>query len=179
MRSTHDCILTSVNTIISDNSKLTCRINGLENTSPTRIILDKNLKIPIKSYIVRTASRYNTIIFFNKINKKKLNFLKKLKIKLISTPLNEDGNFNLESVLIKVKLLGFSRIFLESGLNMTANFLDRGLVDVFQLFISSKKLNLDGFNSFESIMKIFLKKNKTTNEKVNLFGDKLISYRVK
>ena len=46
--SSHDCILTSSKTIIKDNPKLNCRINGLENKSPTRIIIDKNLKIPIR-----------------------------------------------------------------------------------------------------------------------------------
>ena len=179
MRSNHDCIWTSVNTVIIDDPRLTCRIRGLENTSPSRIILDKNLKIPIKSYIVRSSSKYNTIIFFNKINKNKIKILKKLKIKLINTPLNEDENFDLRNILMKVKLLGFSRIFLESGLNLTTNFLNRGLVDVLKLFISSKRLNMNGNNSFKRTMKSFLKKEEVTNEKVNLFGDKLISYRVK
>ena len=40
MRSNHDCIMTSCKTIIKDNPILTCRINGLENRSPSRIILD-------------------------------------------------------------------------------------------------------------------------------------------
>ena len=40
MRSNHDCILTSVKTIIIDNAILTCRIHGLKNRSPSRIILD-------------------------------------------------------------------------------------------------------------------------------------------
>ena len=179
MRSNHDCILTSVNTVIIDDPRLTCRIRGLENTSPSRIILDKNLKIPIKSYIVRSSNKYSTIIFFNKIDKNKIKILKKLKIKLINIPLNEDENFDLRNILMKVKLLGFSRIFLESGLNLTTNFLNRGLVDVLQLFISSKKLNMNGNNSFKRTMKSFLKKEQVTNEKVNLFADKLISYRVK
>ena len=45
MRSKHDGILTGVNTIIDDNPKLTCRILALEGKSPSRIILDKSLKI--------------------------------------------------------------------------------------------------------------------------------------
>jgi len=40
MRSNHDCIITSSKTIIKDNSELTCRIDGLKNRSPSRIILD-------------------------------------------------------------------------------------------------------------------------------------------
>ena len=72
MRSYHDCILTSVNTIIIDNPRLTCRISGLEENSPSRVILDKELKIPITSNIVRSANKYRSIIFFNKINQKKI-----------------------------------------------------------------------------------------------------------
>ena len=65
MRSNHDCIITSSRTIIKDNSKLTCRIEGLKNRSPSRIILDNKLKIPLKSKIIKEANKYPTIIFYN------------------------------------------------------------------------------------------------------------------
>ena len=179
MRSYHDCILTSVNTIIMDNPRLTCRIHGLEDNSPSRIILDKKLKIRTTSNIVKSAKKYRTIIFFNKTSQKKIKVLKSLKIKLVKTSLNEDGNFDLENILVKVKLLGFSRIFLESGINLTTSFLKKGLVNDFQLFISSKNIGKNGNNSFRKNMKFFLRNKKCTTEKVNLFGDKLISYSVK
>ena len=179
MRSYHDCILTSVNTIIMDNPRFTCRIHGLEDNSPSRIILDKKLKIRTTSNIVKSAKKYRTIIFFNKTSQKKIKVLKSLKIKLVKTSLNEDGNFDLENILVKVKLLGFSRIFLESGLNLTTNFLNKNLVDNFQLFISDKNLGRNGNNSFKKSMKLFLKNKKFINKKINLFGDKLISYSIK
>ena len=50
---------------------------------------------------------------------------------------------------MKVKSLGFSRVFLESGLNLTTSFLNKDLVDDFQLFISGKKLGKNGNNSFK------------------------------
>ena len=71
MRSNHDCILTSAKTVINDNPMLTCRINGLEDTSPARIILDKNLKILTTSNLIISGSRYRTYVFFNRPNKKK------------------------------------------------------------------------------------------------------------
>ena len=80
---------------------------------------------------------------------------------------------------MKIKLLGFSRIFLESGLNLTTSFLNKDLVDDFYLFISNKNLGKNGNNSFKRNMKLLLKNRKFTTEKVNLFGDKLISYRIK
>ena len=90
MRSNHDCIITSVKTVIKDNPRLTCRIRGLENLSPSRIILDKKLNIPIKSNIVKTAKKYSTIVFFNRGIRKKMKSLKKFKIKLIKTKLCDD-----------------------------------------------------------------------------------------
>ena len=76
-------------------------------------------------------------------------------------------------------MLGFSRIFLESGLSLTTNFLNKSLVDNFQLFISGKKLRKNGNKSFRKNMKTFLKNKKFINEKVNLLGDRLISYSIK
>ena len=179
MRSNHDCILTSVNTIIVDNPRLTCRIPGLENNSPSRIILDKKLKIPISSNIVKSTNKYRTIIFFNSANQKKIRLLKSVKVKLIQTSLCEDENFDLENILMKIKSLGFSRIFLETGLNLTTNFLNKDLINDFKLFISSKNLGINGNKSFKKNMKFFLNNKKFINEKVNLFGDKLISYSIK
>ena len=49
MRSNHDSIITSSRTIRIDNPFLNCRINGLESRSPSRIILDNQLKIPLNS----------------------------------------------------------------------------------------------------------------------------------
>ena len=117
------------------------------------------------------------MIFFNKIDKKKIKILKRLKIKLVKVALGNDGNFDLKNILLKVKLMGFSRILLESGLNLTTNFLSKGLINSFQLFISDKNLGKDGNNSFKKSMKLFLKNKQFTNEKINLCGDKLISYR--
>ena len=179
MRSNHDCILSSVNTIILDNPEFTCRICGLRDSSPSRIILDKNLKIPITSNIIKSANKYRTIIFFNKDNLSKAKVLKSFGVKLVKIPLVEDGDFDLRNVLVKAKFLGFSRIFLESGLNLITNFLSDGLVDNFQLFISDQYLGKSGNNSFKKNMKSFMKNKKFTEEKVNLFGEKLISYSIK
>ena len=177
MRKNHDCILTSSKTIVKDNSMLTCRILGLEKYSPVRIVLDKGLRTPIKSAIAKTAYKYRTIIFFSRIKKKKIKILKNLKIKLVQFPLEQNGNFDLRKILIKIKQFGFSRIFLESGLKLTTNFLREGLIDDFQLFVAPRKLGKNGTNNFKQIMKLFLKNKKFVNAKINLLGDKLISYR--
>ena len=178
MRSQNDCILTSVKTVIKDNPLLTCRIKGLENRSPIRFIIDKNLKIPLSSKILLNSKINKTYIFFNKENLIKENLLKKNNIILIKMPLNKENNFNLNLILKKIAQFGFSRVFLESGVNLMGNFLRENLIDEFKLFISSNNLGRNGRNNFKKYIKMIDKSVKTDN-KVNLLGDKLISYTIK
>ena len=172
-------ILTSYKTINTDNPKLTCRINGLSHTSPARIILDKNLKISTNSKIIRSAKKFNTIIFFNNNNFKKINILKISGVKLHKLQLDDSKKFILLDVLKKIQSLGFSRIFLESGIKLTEAFLKNSLVDDFHLFISKEKLGSNGKNNFKKYMKFFPNRKKIANNKVNLLGDNLLSYRLK
>jgi diaminohydroxyphosphoribosylaminopyrimidine deaminase/5-amino-6-(5-phosphoribosylamino)uracil reductase len=179
MRSNHDCIMTSSKTIINDNPVLTCRINGLENRSPSRIILDRNLKISLNSNIIKGAKSHRTIIFYNKVNKNKIKKLKNLGIQVIKISLDKESNLDLHESLIKTKELGFYRVFLESGKKMTTNFLYKNLIDDFILFISNKNLLKNGKNIIKNELKLFLSNKKANNEKVNLFGEKLIRYKIK
>ena len=179
MRSRHDCLITSSKTIIDDNPKLTCRIDGLKYRSPPRIILDNKFKIPMSAKIIKKPSYCTTIIFYNKSNKKKMQLLKKLKIKTYKIPLDSDGDLDLKESLIKAKRLGFSRIFLESGIKLIVNFLNKNLIDDFKLFISNKNLNKDGEANFKKYYKYFLNNKKKVIEKVNLFDDRLITYKLR
>ena len=179
IRSFHDCILTTSKTIIKDNPLLTCRIKGLEYKSPTRIVLDKNLSISINSQIIKTSKSNSTILFYNKTNTSKILTLKKKKIKLYKVSLNKDGNLDLKQLLEKLKNLGFSRVLVEAGEKLTSSLLSENLVDQFDLFVSSKKLNENGDKSIKKYFGTYLKNKKYTYQKVNLFGDKMYSYRLK
>ena len=178
MRSFHDCIITSSRTIIKDNPRLTCRIDGLKDRSPSRILFDNKLKIHVNSRIIKEATKYRTIIFYNRINKEKIKLLNKLKVKTYKIALDASGNLDLRESLAKAKELGFSRIFLESGIKLTTSFFDEKLVDDFKLFVSNNKLGKNGNGSIRKYFRSFLNGKKKILEKVNLSGEKLISYKI-
>ena len=71
LRYKNDSILISYKTLNKDNPRLNCRLKGLSRFTPKRIILDNNLNIKTDSYIFNTANKKNTIIFYNKADKKK------------------------------------------------------------------------------------------------------------
>ncbi len=179
MRSTHDSIITSSKTIRIDNPFLNCRINGLETTSPTRIILDNHLKILPNSNVIKDSFEHKTIIFYNKVNNTKIKLLKNLRVKTYKISVNKNGDLDLKKVLIKARKLGFSRIFLETGPKLTGNFLKENLVNDLKIFISNAKLKKDGDGNIKKYLTTLLKNRKYKVENVNLFNEKLISCRIK
>jgi diaminohydroxyphosphoribosylaminopyrimidine deaminase/5-amino-6-(5-phosphoribosylamino)uracil reductase len=179
MRSMHDCIITSSQTIIKDNPLLNCRIEGLENSSPYIGILDKNLIIPLNSRIINHYKNNKVIIFYNKNDDKKIKLLKKKKIKLIKISLNANNQLNLKNILEKIYNRGLSRVFLECGVRLASSFLRENLVNDFKIFISKYKIGESGSGTIKKYFKTFLKDKKSSLEKVNLYGEKLISYKIK
>ena len=64
-------------------------------------------------------------------------------------------------------------------MRLTINFLRKNLVDDLNLFVSNKNLGKNGKNNIKNQLRLFLKNKKSINEKVNLFGEKLITYKIK
>ena len=179
LRSFYDCIMTSSQTIISDDPLLTCRIYGLERRSPSRIILDNKLRVPAKSKIFKDAYKYRTIVFHNKNNKKKVKKLRALGVKIYKIAINKNGDIDLKKALIKAQSLGFSRIFLESGIKLATSFLENKLVNDLKIFIAAKNLNRNGRGCVKKYFRSFLRNKKSIEERVNLFNERLISYKIK
>ena len=144
LRYRNDSILISSKTLNSDNPRLNCRIEGLSNFSPKRIILDRCLSIIGNSYIYSTTVNKNTVIFYNTGKKEKINILKKRGIKLIKLPVNDDNLFDLKLVLKKIYSIGCRSLLVEGGKHLTANFLKDNLFNEFYLFKSSNKLGSIG-----------------------------------
>ena len=144
MRYRNDSILISSKTLNTDNPRLNCRIDGLTNFSPKRIILDRYLSIKKNSYIYLTTTNNNTVIFYNKGKQKKISLLKKRGVKLIKLPVNNDDLFDLKLVLKKIFSIGCKNLLVEGGKNLTDSFLKNKLFNEFYLFKSPNKLGSIG-----------------------------------
>ena len=170
-------VLTSYKTINKDNPKLTCRIKGLENFSPIIIIIDKDLKINMNSYIVKKANKNDTFIFHSSKNLNKINNLKKNKIKLIYIDINIYGYFDLKKLFRKIYEMGVHNLLVECGKLLTSNILAKKLFNEFYLFKSNKNINNKDAINVKDINKSLYKTFKNKNN-VNTYLDKdsLIHY---
>ncbi len=173
IRSKVNCILTTSKTINADNPRLNCRTYGLENFSPKIAIIDKNLKINTKSFLIKNAKKNKTFLFYNKKNMNKIDFLKSKNVVVIFTPIldnNLDFNFILK-YLFENEILS---ILVEGGKTITESLIKKDFLNEFYLFISNKCLKKNGTLQMKNIKKYLSRKfnnikfNETFLDKDNL-----------
>ena len=168
LRYKNDSLMVSYKTVNIDDPKLSCRLEGLGKFSPKRIILDNNLATNIGSYIFRTSNKKNTIIFYNKANKKKVLSFKKKGIQLIKTNLLKNKNFDIESIFRKIYILGCRNLLVEGGNDLSKSIIKKKLFNQFYLFKSPKSLSklvaYKGFNCFKDLSQKYKSKNKINTQ---------------
>ena len=160
-----------------DNPKLNCRLEGYAQHSPKRIILDKNLKIDLKSYVVKSIKNKNTIIFYNSNNRIKKNFLIKKGALLINQPTQRHQNFDLKKILKKLYMVGIKNLLVEGGDKLTKSFLQKRMFNEFYMFKSSKNLLKE--NKYVNFTSSYILNTKYDRYKTNfkLGTDKITIYK--
>ena len=170
LRHKNDSIMISSKTLNTDNPKLNCRLKGFEKFSPRRIILDRNLKMKINSYIFKSANKNNTIVFHNSSDNKKIKILKKKGITLIKSKVDGNRLFDLRIIVKKLYALGTRNLLVEGGDKITKNLIENRLIDKFYLFQSAKKLPSTAkkivFTSFSILNSKYKKKTKMSSKLV-------------
>ena len=143
LRSLSQAILTTSKTIIKDNPKLTIRLKKNKETHIPIIVIDKNLKIPLSSRILRDISKKRIIIFTSKKNKKSEN-LSKLGCEIIHCKLNKNNKLNLKSIFKKIYTLKISDILVEAGGILFTELQKNNLVDEIHIFQSKIYIGQNG-----------------------------------
>ena len=114
-------------TLNIDNPKLNCRLDNFNQSSPKRIILDRNLEINLKSYIAKSIKKENTIIFHNSNDTSKIKLLKKRGTILIKQSTDKYKNLDLKKILKALYKMEIRNLLVEGGDVLTKNFLQKKL----------------------------------------------------
>ena len=177
LRFQNHAILTSYKTVNTDNPKLNCRLSGLEKYSPKVVVIDKNLKIKVNSFLIKNSKKSKLIIFHCSKNVSKIKLLKNKGVKLIFQKPKNNSDLNLKKITQKIYKLGLHRILIESGKDLMTNFLKENLLNEFYFFKSDKiilnrhKINISSFVKM-------INKNYKNKKKINTYlgNDKLTYY---
>ena len=137
MRKTYMGIMVGSGTATIDNPLLTCRLSG-DVRQPVRIILDSVASLSLDSQLVKTATKYKTIIAHTqRANAEKLEHLRKEGVESLLCEM-EENRVDLVDMLRQLGGMGIDSILLEGGGELNEAFLRHGLVDEVCAFIAPK-----------------------------------------
>lgn len=136
MRAEADAILIGIGTALADDPQLTVRLPGLETRSPSRIVLDKDARLPLSSGLVASARGVPVLLATSiEISAETRRRLEETGVKLLATEIFE-GRIALPELMEDLAAQGMSAIMVEGGADTARAFLADGLVDRLGLFHS-------------------------------------------
>jgi diaminohydroxyphosphoribosylaminopyrimidine deaminase/5-amino-6-(5-phosphoribosylamino)uracil reductase len=128
LRAKNDAIMVGIDTVCADDPELTCRLPGLLEQSPIRVVIDTNLRIPEDSKLVKSAKNHPlwVITAGEQVNKAKL---EALGVKVIACKSDENGRVDIADTLKTIAKLGITSLLVEGGSKLASSFIQNNLVD--------------------------------------------------
>jgi diaminohydroxyphosphoribosylaminopyrimidine deaminase / 5-amino-6-(5-phosphoribosylamino)uracil reductase len=151
LRAEADAILVGIGTILSDDPHLTCRLPGMLERSPVRVVLDAKLRLPLASSVVGTARETPTWVFAGSNASPMAEDILRAKGVEVFRVEDAGGRLNLTQMLKTLAERGITRLMVEGGPTVAAAFVQAGLVDEAALFRSSKPIGSDGIDALEGL----------------------------
>ncbi len=136
MRAQADAILVGGGTVRADDPMLTCRLKGLEDRSPLRVVLSRALDLPPDARLFATAHEVPTLVFTTIAGHERALELKRRWPALNIVPLKHDetGSLPVREVLRKLAEMKINRLMVEGGAATARAFVEAGVVDEIALF---------------------------------------------
>jgi len=135
LRNQSDAVLVGINTVLSDDPKLTVKEKYVKNPKqPIRIVLDTYCKTLMDSLVVNDAAT-TYIITEKKCDK---TFGKNVEIIVCDS---KNGLIDLEKFLDIIYKKGIRKLMVEGGGTVIFNFLKKGFVDDFLVYIGPMKID--------------------------------------
>ena len=152
MRAQNDAIMVGIGTALADDPSLTCRIKGLEDQSPVRIVADTRLRLPLTSELVKTAADTPLwVVTVEGNDPDRIHALEDLGVQIVEVQTTESGLPDIRHGLEHLADKGITRLLVEGGSHLQASLIKEGLADQLMWFRASKVIGGDGISAFQSI----------------------------
>lgn len=146
LRARADAILVGRGTVAADDPSLTCRIAGLEERSPIRVVLDSELKISIDSQLAQTAKAVPVMVLCTRqAGTAKEHALGKAGIAVIR--IGDGPAIDPMLALAALAKQGVTRLLVEGGAQIAASFIKAGVVDQIHIFQADRIIGAPGVDA--------------------------------
>jgi diaminohydroxyphosphoribosylaminopyrimidine deaminase/5-amino-6-(5-phosphoribosylamino)uracil reductase len=145
LRAEHDAVLVGSGTALADDPRLTCRLPGLEERSPVRVVLDARLRLPLGAQLVETARRTPTWLVTREDGEAERHEPYRDKgVTVIEAPAGKPDGLDLGWTLGALAGRGLTRVLVEGGGRLAAALLRLDLIDRLAWFRAPRMMGDDG-----------------------------------
>ncbi|HYM18054.1 MAG TPA: bifunctional diaminohydroxyphosphoribosylaminopyrimidine deaminase/5-amino-6-(5-phosphoribosylamino)uracil reductase RibD [Micropepsaceae bacterium] len=171
LRAQHDAIMVGIGTVLADDPALTCRLPGMEQRSPIRVILDSQLRLPLNSQLARTARETPVIVFTTNTGGADL-----ADVGVTVERVAEDAEHRpaIDAVLSALAKRGITRLLVEGGPSVHGSLVKRKLVDRVHIYTAPLLVEEGGKPGIAA--NLDLAPHLEIKERLNLGPDVLESY---
>jgi len=151
VRAMNDAILVGIGTVLADNSELTCRLPGMKQQSPVRVILDRELRLPATSKLATSAREIPVWVFCGSgAPVERQRTLSELGVQIERVD-DENGRLDLLDVLQALASRGVTRLMVEGGPAVAASLVRADLIDEALLLRGPIVIGADGIDPLEGL----------------------------
>jgi diaminohydroxyphosphoribosylaminopyrimidine deaminase/5-amino-6-(5-phosphoribosylamino)uracil reductase len=154
LRATCDAIMVGSGTVLADNPKLDCRLPGMEDRSPIRVVLDGSLRIPLDCHLVQTAKARKLIVIAGEhAPADKENTLVQLGAEVLRVSSTRDRYRKpvIEEAMTLLGSRGITRLLVEGGPMLSASLLQNDLVDEAVVVHAPVTLGAESIDALEGL----------------------------
>jgi diaminohydroxyphosphoribosylaminopyrimidine deaminase/5-amino-6-(5-phosphoribosylamino)uracil reductase len=131
LRTRADAVLVGKNTVLRDDPQLTS--HGL-GRNPVRVILDKNLRLPLRSKVF-DGSAPTLVLHGSKVSNSRLSALKRKRILTLGMS-QRGGEFDFREIVDRLRSFSLDSILIEGGGETIASAINAGVVNDLMVFVA-------------------------------------------
>jgi len=151
LRLRHDAILIGSGTALADDPLLTCRLPGLEERSPVRVVLDRRLRLAADSRLARSAQALSPVwLFTRRTGSPAAAGLAAAGVSVLPLA-SDEPDASLREVLAGLSARGITSVLIEGGATVATAFLRQRLVDRLHLFTAPLLVGADGAPAIQEL----------------------------
>jgi len=149
MRAGSDAIMIGIGTALADDPVLTCRLPGMAKMSPTRVVLDAGLRLPMQSRLLATAGETPLWIMTGKHAPAASETAVRQHGAEVVRVAETEGRLDPREVLNLLAERGITRLMVEGGPTVASALIEADLVDEAVFFHSPIVIGEEGLPALE------------------------------
>ena len=153
LRASHDAIMVGSGTARTDDPELTCRLPGMDDRSPVRVVASRSGRLPLTSRLAKTAQSLPTwMMVASGMPDEALIAHCHAGIEIIRIGTDpEDERLDIRLMLAALAERGITRLLVEGGAELAASLLSAGLVDRLAWFRGPLLIGGDGLPAIAAL----------------------------